>query len=73
MGRVFLDEEGCGEHCREGMNALLRSLLVEYLATVRKAVREVAELQVGQSAQRELLGERWRQIEATLSQAMTRL
>ena len=69
----FLDEDGCGEHCREGMDALLRSLLIEHLATVRKAVREVAELQVGQTAQRELLGQRWRQIEETVSQAIKRL
>jgi len=67
---AFLDDEGCGQHCQEGMNALLRSLLLEYLATARKAVREVAELQVGQSAQRGLLGQRWRQIEATVSQAI---
>ncbi|EJT73119.1 hypothetical protein GGTG_09969 [Gaeumannomyces tritici R3-111a-1] len=69
----FLDEEGCGEHCREAMNALLRSLLTEYMATARKTVREVAELEVGQSAQRELLGQRWRQIEVTVSQAIKRL
>lgn len=70
---AFPDEEGCGLHCREAMNAFLRSLLAEYLATAKKALRGVPELQVGQSAQRELLGQRWRQIEVTVSQAIKRL
>ncbi|KAK4450248.1 hypothetical protein QBC34DRAFT_297266 [Podospora aff. communis PSN243] len=69
----FLDEGGCGEHCRGAMNALLRSLLVEYLVRVRKTVKEVAGLEVGQNAQRELLGQRWKQVEATVSQAVRRL
>ncbi|KAB5560308.1 hypothetical protein GE09DRAFT_87095 [Coniochaeta sp. 2T2.1] len=69
----FLDVEGCGEHCRREMNALLRSLLVDYLVTVKKAVREVEELQVGQGAQRELLGRRWKQIEITVTQAINGL
>ncbi|KXJ89535.1 hypothetical protein Micbo1qcDRAFT_189613 [Microdochium bolleyi] len=70
---AFLDDEGCGQHCREAMNELLKSLLVEFSATARKAVREVAELEVGQAAQRELLGRRWRQIEVAISQAIMRL
>jgi len=70
---AFMDEEDCREHYREGINTFLRSLLMEYLAAVRKVVREVTDLQVGQSAQRELLGQRWRQIEVTVSQAIKRL
>ncbi|KAK0648693.1 hypothetical protein B0T16DRAFT_118347 [Cercophora newfieldiana] len=69
----FLDEEGCREHCRERMNAFLKSLLVEYLVKVRSTIQDVAELQEGQSAQRELLGQRWRQIESAVSKAIKRL
>lgn len=69
----FLDVEGCGEHCRGEMNALLRLLLADYSATASKAVQDVGELQVGQVAQRELLEQRWKQIDMMVTQAIKRV
>jgi len=69
----FLDTEGCGEHCRENMDMLLRSLLAEYLAEVRKAAQEAENLQVGEDVQRKLIIQRWKQIDTTVTRAINRL
>ncbi|EAQ83168.1 hypothetical protein CHGG_10986 [Chaetomium globosum CBS 148.51] len=68
-----LDGEGCGEHCRGEAYTLLRSLLVDYSAMVGKAVQDVGGLQVGQAAQRELLEQRWRQVDTIVTQALSHL
>ncbi|KAH6623712.1 hypothetical protein F5144DRAFT_623597 [Chaetomium tenue] len=68
-----LEGEDCGEHWRGETNTLLRSLLADYSAMVGKAVQNVGELQVGQAAQRELLAQRWRQMDTIVTQAISHL
>jgi hypothetical protein len=67
-----VDVEGCGEQsdCQEMVDAMLMSMLDNFLRLVRKTAQNVGELQVGQCIQRELLERRWEQIDTMVRRMM---
>jgi hypothetical protein len=71
--RSFVDAEDDEDSSQRKANALLTQLLERFLETICTTLGCVSKLNVGQSAQRELLTQRWKQIRAMVMLTITRL
>lgn len=70
----FVDGEGDGDDGnQESVDGLLRSLLDEYLVLAGKTLESIGLRQNGRDVQRELLRQRWKQIDAMVTRAIKRL
>jgi hypothetical protein len=68
--RNFIDAGNDGDAAQRKVDALLIKLLDSFLRTVGKTLRDIERLNVGQDTQRELLTQRWKQIETTITQTI---
>ena len=64
----FVDAEDDGEASQGEVDALLSKLLDTFLQTIRKTLEDIVKLNIGQVTQRELLLERWKQIQSMIIQ-----
>lgn len=64
--RSFVDAQDDGEYSQRTVDALIVQLLNEFLERIWKTLTSIEKLEVGQSAQRELLIRRWKQMETMI-------
>ena len=69
----FVDAEDDGEGSQGEVDALLMQLLDTFLQTIGKTMEDIEKLSDGQVTQRDLLLERWKQIQSVVMQTMKRL
>ncbi|MCJ1421570.1 hypothetical protein MMC32_007934 [Xylographa parallela] len=69
----FVDAEDDGESSQGEVDALLLQLLDSFLQTIEKTLEDIEKLNVGQVTQRELLSERWKQIQSMIAETVKRL
>jgi hypothetical protein len=69
----FVGEGDAGDGSQASVDKLLRSLLDEYLMLAGKTLEKIGRLRRGQAIQRDLLRQRWKQIDAMVKQAIKRL
>ncbi|KAI1863082.1 uncharacterized protein JN550_009818 [Neoarthrinium moseri] len=69
----FADGEDGGEESQDMVNELLAEMLGKYRKTIRKRIDEATHTQEGEECQRELLAERWRQIDRLVEATVDRL
>ncbi|MCJ1284855.1 hypothetical protein MMC26_004192 [Xylographa opegraphella] len=71
--RRFVDAGDDGEASQGKVDVLLMQMLDTFLQTIKKTMADILKLNVGQATQRELLLERWKQIQSMITQTMERL
>jgi hypothetical protein len=69
----FVDGEDNGQTSQGTVDAMLAQLLDRFLVTIRKNLENIEKLKVGHIVQRELISQRWKQIEILVMQAVERL
>lgn len=70
----FVDfEEDHGPTCQQKVDVLLMQLLHDLSDGAKKMLKDIGEMSIGQSVQRELLAGRWKQIQTMVTQAIDSL
>jgi len=71
--RNFVDAKDDGASSQGRVDALLKQLLDKFLQKIHTALEDIVKLNVGLDTQREILGERWKQIEIMITLTIKRL